>query len=138
MSIKRILAAAVVCTLAAPAFGEGVVVIVHKDNPHAVDKQYIISLYTGVAKGWPDGSPAFLLDQPEDSEPRALFYSSVLGRSVATMRAIWSQNIFSGKGLPPKVASPDTEMKRIVAANRNAIGYVRASEVDGSVRPLLR
>jgi len=29
-------------------------------------------------------------------------------------------------------------MKRIVSTNRNAIGYIRASEVDNTVRVLLR
>ena len=123
---------------AAAALAGDIVVIIHKDNPHNVDKNYVISIYTGRTKGWPDGSPVFPLDQSESSATRAAFYASVLGRSVANVQALWAQNIFSGKGLPPKVATLDAEMKRIVSTNRNAIGYIRASEVDDTVKVLLR
>jgi ABC-type phosphate transport system substrate-binding protein len=132
-----LLALLAVC-LSTPVRAEQVVVIVHKDNPHSVDRQYVINIYTGATKGWPDGSPVFPLDQIEDSEARNLFYAQVVGRSPANMRALWTQNIFSGKGLPPKVASPDAEMRRIVATNRNAIGYIRASALDASVRAIIQ
>ena len=116
------------------AHADEVVVIVNKDNPNVVDLAYVARIYTGAATRWPDGSPVFALDQPEDSATRASFTAAVIGRSVATVRALWSQNIFAGKGLPPKVVSPDVEMKRIVAANRHAIGYMLASQLDGSVK----
>jgi ABC-type phosphate transport system substrate-binding protein len=111
-----------------------VVVIVHKDNPNQIDAAYVAQLYTGVLKGWPDGTPVFTLDQMEDTPARKLFYAQIVGKSAAAMKAIWSQNIFAGKGLPPKIASPDSEMKRLVATNRNAIGYVLSTQVDASVR----
>ena len=128
-------------SIALPASGaeaDPVVVVVHKDNPHQLDAGFVASIYTGRLKGWPDGSPVFSLDQGEKSPAREVFYRQFVGRSVATMQAVWAQNIFSGKGLPPKVADPGTEMRRIVANNRHAIGYLRLSEVDASVRILVR
>jgi len=115
-----------------------VVVITNKDNPQVVDRAYLAAIYTGRLKGWPDGSPVFPLDQSDGASARETFYVQFIGRTVANMQAVWAQNIFSGKGLPPKIASPDSEMKRIVSTNRNAIGYIRASEVDDSVRVMLR
>ena len=123
---------------ATAARADEVVMIVNKDNPNVVDKQYIARLYTGAIKGWPDGSPAFPVDQMEDSEARAVFYATVVGKSPASMRAIWQQNIFSGNGLPPKIASPDAAMKRLVATNRNAIGYILLSQLDASVKVIAR
>ncbi|MDZ7857332.1 phosphate ABC transporter substrate-binding protein [Sphaerotilus sp.] len=120
--------------LSAAAQTTDVVVIVHKDNLNQIDAAYVAQIYTGVLKGWPDGTPVFTLDQMEDAPARKLFYTQIVGKSAAAMKAIWSQNIFAGKGLPPKIASPDAEMKRLVATNRNAIGYVLASQVDASVR----
>ena len=117
---------------------DDVVVIVNKDIPHIVDKDYVAGIYTGRIKGWPDGSPVFPLDQGESSTARAEFYTTVVGRSQANMQALWAQNIFAGKGLPPKVATPGLEMKKLVATNRNAIGYIRASELDATVKVLLR
>ena len=54
------------------------------------------------------------------------------------MRAIWLQNIFSGNGLPPKIASPDAAVKLLVVNNRNAIGYILASQVDSTVRVIAK
>jgi ABC-type phosphate transport system substrate-binding protein len=116
------------------AWSEQVVVVVNKDNPNSIDLGYVARIYSGALKAWPDGSPVFALDQPEESESRAQFSNQVLNRSVANMRAVWSQNIFTGKGLPPKIVSPDVEMRRLVATNRNAIGYLKASQVDDSVK----
>ena len=117
---------------------DDLVVIVHKDNPHIVDRAYVARIYTGATKGWPDGSPVFPLDQTDNSEIREQFYVTIVGRSLATMRAVWAQNIFSGKGLPPKIAAPDAEMRRIVASNLHAIGYIRASAVDDCVNVIAR
>ena len=115
-----------------------IVVIVHKDNPHAFDRGFVQRIYTGAGKAWPDGSPVFPLDQDPGGEVREAFCQDWLGRSSAAVGAIWAQNIFTGKALPPKIVAPDEQMKRIVATNRNAIGYIRRSALDDSVRALLR
>jgi ABC-type phosphate transport system substrate-binding protein len=122
----------------ATGHSDNVVVIMHRDNPNNVDLAYINKVYSGALKAWPDGSPVFALDHSEDSELRALFSSHVLHRSVANMRAVWSQNIFTGKGMPPRVVSVDTEMKRLVATNRNALGYISASQLDPTVKVINR
>lgn len=127
---------ALLLPLPLPGFGEDVVVIVNRDNTNRIDLAFVSRVYTGTVKGWPDGTPVFLLDQPEDSPTRELFYTTVLRKSVAHMRAIWSQNIFTGKGLPPKAVTADSDMKRIIASNRNAIGYIRASQLDDTVRAI--
>jgi hypothetical protein len=113
-----------------------VLVIVHPDNAHSIDRSYVQRLYTGVLRAWPDGSPAFPLDLPEDHATRAAFSQQWLVRSVANVRALWAQNVFTGKGLPPRITSMENEMKRLVAANRNAIGYVSAPMIDSSVRAI--
>jgi ABC-type phosphate transport system substrate-binding protein len=116
------------------ALAEDVVVIVNKDNNNPINHALVVKIYTGAARGWADGSPIFALDLEEDSPVREDFYVNVIGKSRAAMRAIWAQNIFTGKGLPPRLANPDTEMKKLVRSNRNAIGYIRASSVDDSIK----
>lgn len=117
---------------------DNIAVIMNRDNPNTVDLAYINKVYSGTLKAWPDGSPVFALDHSEESDLRSLFSTQVLNRSVANMRAIWSQNIFTGKGLPPRVVSLDAEMKRLVASNRNAVGYIRSSQLDASVKVIER
>jgi len=116
--------------------GGHVVVIVNINNDYEVSREDVGSFYTGRMKGWPDGSPVFLLDQDETTEARELFYHDYVGKSIATMRALWAQNIFAGKGLPPKLASQDADMKELVASNKHAIGYILVSEMDDTVKVL--
>jgi ABC-type phosphate transport system substrate-binding protein len=136
--LLRLAALLIAALLNVPASAEDVAVIVNKSNTNAVDHALVVKLYTGAARSWPDGSPVFVVDQAEDSPARAVFYAQVIGKSAATMKAIWAQNIFSGRGLPPKLANPDAEMKNLVSANKNAIGYISASTVDDSVRVIGR
>lgn len=121
-------------TLSVSAWAADVVVIVNKANTNAVDKALVVKIYTGEAKNWPDGGPVFALDQGEDNPIRADFNSSVLGKSSGNMKALWAQNIFAGKGLPPKVVDLDAEVKKVVSTNKNTIGYIKASSVDDTVK----
>jgi hypothetical protein len=120
------------------AWAEEVVVVVNKDNVNPVDLAYIVKIYSGALRSWPDGSPVTALDQPEDADARSQFSNKVPNRSVANMRAVWSQNVFAGKGLPPKVVAPEAEVKRLISSNRNAVGYILASQVDASVKVVSR
>jgi ABC-type phosphate transport system substrate-binding protein len=120
------------------AFANDVVVIGNKDNGNAVDKALVAKLYTGEAKAWPDGGQVALIDQGDDNPTRAAFYTTFVGRSAGQVKAAWAQLIFSGKALPPKVTDGDAEVKKAVAANKLAIGYIKPSSVDDSVKVLLK
>jgi ABC-type phosphate transport system substrate-binding protein len=137
-SLKLLLLAVLAGAAGAPVQAADVVVVVNKANPNTPDKAFIARLYTGEARSWPDGPAAALIDQAEDSPVRADFSSQVLGRSVSNLKAAWAQLIFTGKGLPPKVIDGDAEVKRAVAANRNAIGYIKAGSVDDTVKVILK
>ncbi len=123
--------------MSARADDEPVVAVIHKDNPNAVDLALVRRAFVGLVKAWPDGSPLRPFDQPEDSEVRAQFCQQVLHKSLGTVKAIWAQNIFTGKGYPPKVLASDAEVRRVVAADRQALGYLRRSQLDDSVREVL-
>lgn len=138
-TFNYLLALFVGVALSMPAWGTtDVVVIVNKDNPNTVNKASVIKIYTGEAKNWPDGGPVFALDQTEDNPIRTDFYSRVIGKSSGNMKALWAQNIFSGKGLPPSVVGSDVEVKRIVSTNKNAIGYIKASSADDTVKVVVK
>jgi ABC-type phosphate transport system substrate-binding protein len=62
----------------------------------------------------------------------------VLGKTVGNVKAIWAQLVFSGRALPPKQAASDDEVKKLVAGNKNAIGYIKASSVDDSVKAVIK
>ena len=54
------------------------------------------------------------------------------------MKLVWSQMMFSGQSLPPKQVASDDEMKKMVSANVNAIGYIKASSLDDSVKVVIK
>jgi hypothetical protein len=64
----------------------------------------------------------------DSSRPRsAQFYRKVTGQDLAQVKATWSRLIFTGRGLPPKEL-PDAEaIKKAVAADPKAIGYIEKS-----------
>ena len=124
------------CTFTALA--ADVVVIGNKDNSNTADKAFIARAFSGDAKTWPEGGQIMLIDQGEDNPLRGTFYTSVVGKSASNVKAMWAQQVFSGKGLPPKVIDGDAEVKKAVAAQGNAIGYIKPSSVDDSVKVLLK
>ncbi len=46
--------------------------------------------------------------------------------------------MFTGKALPPKVGVSEEDVKKAVAANKNAIGYIQMHNVDDSVKVVVR
>lgn len=138
ISLKSLVALLAGATFSLSVCAADVVVIINKANINAVDKALVVKIYTGQVKNWPDGGPVFALDQGENSPIRNDFNSSVLDKSSGNMKALWAQNIFSGKGLPPKVADADAEVKKIVSSNKNAIGYIQASSVDDTVKVVVK
>ena len=53
------------------------------------------------------------------------------------MKAYWSKLVFTGKGTPPAELANEAAVLSHVAANPDAIGYVDAASVDGSVKVVL-
>ena len=138
LSTYCIITAFIIAALSMSVWAGDLVVIVNKDNTNAVDKALVVKIYTGATKNWPDGSPILAIDQSEENPIREEFNAGLLGKTIANLKALWAQNIFTGKALPPKIANPDLEVKKIVSANKNAIGYIKASSVDDTVRVVVK
>ena len=50
---------------------------------------------------------------------------------------MWSRLIFTGKATPPKELPDAAAVKKAVATDPKAIGYIDKSEVDSTVKVLL-
>jgi hypothetical protein len=138
-SLKHLIAAtAIAAATLSSALANDYVVIGNKDNANAVDKAFLAKAFTGETRSWPDGGAIAAFDQGDDNPTRAAFYTSVVGRSAAQVKAAWAQLVFSGKATPPKVIDGDAEVKKAVAANKLAVGYIKPSSVDDSVKVLLK
>jgi len=107
-----------------------------KSTASTLSAEQVASLYLGKSDDLPGVGTALLLDQPESSPVREMFYSKAANKTPAQVKAVWSRLVFSGKGSPPKEISTTAEIKRLVAANPNVIGYIEKGAVDGSVKVL--
>lgn len=115
-----------------------VVAVVSVRNPvTTLSKDQVLDIFLGKASRFPDGSRAVPMDQVEGSATRAEFYLEFAGKSAAQLKAYWSKIIFTGRGEPPQEVSNDSEVKKFIAANPWAIGYIERGMVDGSVKVVL-
>jgi ABC-type phosphate transport system substrate-binding protein len=72
------------------------------------------------------------------SEPiKAQFYQKLSGQDLSQVQATWSRLVFTGKASPPKQLSDAAAVKKAVAADPKAIGYIEKSEVDSTVKVIL-
>ena len=113
------------------------VVVSAKSSATALTAEQAAGLFLGKSDQLPGVGTALLLDLPEGSATREAFYTKVAGKSGSQVKAAWSRLVFSGKATPPKELASSAEVKKMVAANPNAVGYIEKSAVDGSVKVLL-
>lgn len=121
----------VLLAASASAFAD-VVAIVNIANTSA-DKSTIGRLYTGEAKSWSGGAQAKLYDLSDESA-RNEFCMAYTGKSAGAIKTAWAKAVFAGRAMPPKMLDSDRDVKNEVARDKNAVGYVNESSVDGSVK----
>ncbi|HEY4083366.1 MAG TPA: hypothetical protein VGM81_21975 [Burkholderiaceae bacterium] len=115
-----------------------VAVIVNPKNAAAsMTADQVSGIFLGKSSTLPSGATAAPADQPEGAAVRDQFYSKVTGKQAAQVKAAWSRLVFSGKGTPPKELGSSADVKKFVASNPDAIGYIEKSAVDGSVKVVL-
>lgn len=116
----------------------GLVVIVSARNPvTALRADQVAALFLGQAARFPDGIEAVPLDQPIGSPLRDTFYDRVANKSPALLKAHWSKMVFTGRGQPPAELPDSAAIRRKVAADPNAIGYIERDALDASVHAVL-
>jgi ABC-type phosphate transport system substrate-binding protein len=108
-----------------------------KSPATAMTTEQAAGLFLGKSDQMPGAGTALLLDQAESNPIREQFYTKVAGKSASQVKAAWSRLVFSGKATPPKEVANSAEVKKLVAANPNAIGYIEKSAVDGTVKVIL-
>ena len=107
------------------------VVVIGNTAAGPLTKEQVADLYLGKSQG------AKLVDQPNSAPVKAAFYAKATGHDLSQVKATWSRLIFTGKAQPPKEVSDAAAVKKAVAADPKAIGYIEKSEVDSSVKVVL-
>jgi len=115
----------------APAQAE-IVVVVNQANPASrMFTEQAAQFFLGKSNQF---TP---VDQGKESAIRRDFYQKLAGKSLAQVEAVWAKIEFSGKGSMPKSYASDAAVKKAIAADPGAIGYIEKASVDDSVKVLL-
>lgn len=135
--MDKLLIGIALAALAIPVRAE-LVVIVNPKNPAAsMSAEQVAQVFLGRSTSFPGGAAATPLDQKEGVAVRDEFYTKVADKSPGQVKAYWAKQMFSGNGSPPRELGSSAEVKRAVAADPSAIGYVEKGTVDSSVKGVL-
>jgi hypothetical protein len=77
------------------------------------------------------------VDLPESNPLRAAFYKKATDRDLPQIKAVWSRLTFTGQGQPPKEMPDAVAVKKAVAADPKAVGYIDKADLDASVKVVL-
>jgi ABC-type phosphate transport system substrate-binding protein len=136
-TLLGLIAAFALLAAEAAARAEDVVPVVSaKSAITSLNAAQVADIFLGKTNRFPDGTVAVPIDLSEEAPERERFYAQYTGKSPAQVKAYWSKIIFTGRGQPPRQAASGREMRKLVAENPNAIGYIDPSLVDASVRVL--
>lgn len=115
-----------------------VAVIVNPKSPLAsMTAEQVAGIFMGKSSTLPNGATAAPADLPEASAARDQFYSKAAGKTGPQVKATWARLTFSGKATPPRELPSAADVKKHVASNPDAIGYIEKSAVDASVKVVL-
>jgi len=132
--MKKITALLAVALAAAalPASAETVVIVSAKNPASRMFSEQAAQFFLGKSTMF---TP---IDQAEGSAIRNDFYKKVADKDAGQVKALWSKLVFTGKATAePKEFKSNAEVKKAVADDPKAIGYIDKSAVDDSVKVIL-
>ncbi len=113
-----------------------VAVIIHPERRAELSTDEVAQIYLRRKRFWDDGTPIVPLNLSSQVPLRERFSRRVLQQTEPRLADYWNRLYYDGI-LPPATLASTEAVRRYVAADKNAIGYVPATEVDGSVRVVL-
>lgn len=131
----RIALTGLVLTLAGGEVAAEVVAVVSSRSAvSSLSRAEVVDIFLGKARRFPDGTSALPIDLVEGSAVRDEFYSKFAAKSPAQIKAHWSKIIFTGRGQPPVAAANQQDLRKRIAGNPAAIGYIDRAWLDSSVK----
>lgn len=110
-------------------------VIVHPDNPaQTVSRDVLRNAYLGKGATWPRDLVVKPIGLSSKFAAREQFSRSVLKKTPAQLKNYWTQQIFSGKGVPPPEAGSTSDVIEYVLAHPGAVGYLPADVDPGKAK----
>lgn len=112
---------------AAPAQAE-VAIIVSAHSSQAPQVAQVCQAFLGKIK-----SPT-PINLNEKNPLRDEFFAKACKKDPVQVQAMWGKLIFTGTGTPPAEVDSAAAMKKAVAADPNAVGYIDKKDADATVK----
>jgi hypothetical protein len=122
--------------LAGPVLAEDLAIIVHPERSVRLTQAEVAQIYLKKRRFWADGAAIVPVNRDSGSEARGRFERAVFGKDAGRLEVYWNRQYFHGV-LPPATLASDEAVRRFVASETRAIGYIAASQADPSVRVVL-
>jgi ABC-type phosphate transport system substrate-binding protein len=131
--MKRVIGLLLALAMSSGAYAASFKVVVNDSvKARSLSKTVASDYFLKKAKKWDDGSAVVPVDQIESSAVREQFSRAVHGKPTSAIKSYWTQQIFSGRDVPPVEKKSDAEVLAYVKANPGAIGYVAdTTDTDG-------
>ncbi len=119
---------------------EEVDVVVNKTNGvSSLSRQELRMIFMGEKSSWPGGKHITVLMLERGQPERQVILREVYKMNESDYTRYFLQAAFTGRvQAAPRDLSSAAEMKTRLAANPNAIGYLKKEDVDDSVKTLLK
>jgi ABC-type phosphate transport system substrate-binding protein len=121
----------------ASAHADVVVIVSAKSHITKLTAEQTARIFLGKASSFPDDGDAVPIDQSEGNAIRDEFYSKVVHKNPSQLSAYWAKVIFTGDGRPPEKLESNVAVRKAVASNPKAIGYIDKNAVNKSVKVIL-
>ena len=102
------------------------VIVNPKNRVDRVEREFLRNAWLMKEAEWGDGETIRPIDLSSKFAVRDQFTREVIKKTPAQLRSYWSQQVFSGKGVPPPEAEATDEVIAYVLANRGAVAYIPA------------
>jgi len=113
----------------------GFKIIVNPSNPvAAADREFVRDAYLRKASEWGNHQVVHPIDLSARFPVRVRFAERVIRKTPSQLRTYWSQQIFSGKGVPPPEVQSISDAVAYVVATKGAIAYIPADADPGTAK----
>ncbi len=115
---------------------KGQLLIVNKANSVSkTSRSFIRNIFLGNTVTWQSNIKVQIVDYPSELLLRRAFSEDYLSLTPMKVTMIWIKVSLSGKSAPPKILRTEEDVKRFIADNEGAIGYVsNAKELPPNVK----
>jgi len=129
-----------ICSLRPEALlAQQVAIIVNKSNEVGdLNLDQVKKIFLGDKSTWPNGRRISVLARPSGQAERDVVLKQIYRMADSEYNKYFMQAAFTGRiAAPPKETASSADMKRLVAENPGAIGYIKKEEADDSVKTVL-